>query len=115
MALLLQRVAKGSQALSAREALEMGTLGGGGGCWGRDDIGVLETGMAADLIGIRLDRLDFAGAQADPLAALVFCTPPKVEFSIINGRVVIEGGAFVDLDLGDLVRRHNALSREVIG
>jgi cytosine/adenosine deaminase-related metal-dependent hydrolase len=113
MALLLQRVAKGADALSAREALEMATLGGAA-VLGRDDIGTLAPGMAADLIAVSLDRPDFAGAQADPLAALVFCTPPKVDLSIINGRVVIEDGAFVDVDLGELVAQHNAASDELL-
>jgi len=113
MAMLLQRVAKGADALSAREALEMATLGGAA-VLGRDDIGALAPGMAADLIAINLNRPDFAGAQADPLAALVFCAPPKVDLSIINGRVVIEDGAFVDVDLGELVAQHNAASRKLL-
>ena len=113
MAMLLQRVAKGADALSAREALEMATLGGAA-VLGRDDIGALAPGMAADLIAINLNCPDFAGAQADPLAALVFCAPPKVDLSIINGRVVIEDGAFVDVDLGELVAQHNAASRKLL-
>ena len=113
MAMLLQRVAKGADALSAREALEMATLGGAA-VLGRDDIGQLAPGMAADLIAIGLNRLEFAGAQADPLAALLFCSPPKVDLSIINGRVVIEDGAFVDLDLAELIARHNAESSKLL-
>jgi len=113
MAMLLQRVAKGADALSAREALEMATLGGAA-VLGRDDIGALAPGMAADLIAINLNRPDFAGAQADPLAALVFCAPPKVDLSIINGQVVIEDGAFVDVDLGELVAQHNAASSKLL-
>ena len=113
MAMLLQRVVKGAETLSAREALEMATLGGAA-VLGRDDIGQLAPRMAADLIAIDLNRLDFAGAQADPLAALVFCAPPKVDLSVINGRVVIEDGAFVDVDLGELVAQHNAASRKLL-
>jgi cytosine/adenosine deaminase-related metal-dependent hydrolase len=113
IAMLLQRVAKGADALSAREALEMATLGGAA-VLGRDDIGQLAPGMAADLIAIGLNRLEFAGAQADPLAALLFCSPPKVDLSIINGRVVIEDGAFVDLDLAELIARHNAESSKLL-
>jgi cytosine/adenosine deaminase-related metal-dependent hydrolase len=70
--------------------------------------------MAADLIGVDLNRYDLAGAQADPLAALVFCTPPTVDFSIINGRVVVEHGALVDVDLPALAAQHNRISRELL-
>ena len=112
-ALLLQRVTKGADALSAREVLEMATLGGAA-VLGRDDIGALAPGMAADVIGVDLNQIDFAGAQADPLAALVFCTPPKVDFSIVNGRVVVQEGRLVNVDLSELVGRHNTLSRELL-
>lgn len=113
MALLLQRVAKGADALSARQVLEMATLGGAA-VLGRDDIGALAPGMAADVVAFDVDCLDLAGAQSDPLAALVMCQPPKVDLSIINGEVVIEGGAFTSLDLPELIARHNAASRALI-
>lgn len=113
MALLLQRVAKGADALTAREALELATRGGAA-VLGRDDIGFLAPGMAADLVGYRLDGLTLAGAQSDPLAALLFCTPPEVDFSMIAGRVVIREGQFVALDLPALVAQHNALSRTLL-
>lgn len=111
-ALLLQRVTKGADALSARAALEMATTGGAA-VLGRDDIGALAPGMAADLIGINVDGLDMAGAQADPLAALVFCSPPKVSLSVINGRVLVEGGRLLGVELDELVARHNQESRRL--
>ncbi len=112
-ALLLQRVKEGAGALSAAEALWIATRGGAE-VLGRDDIGALAPGMAADLIGVRLDRLAFAGAQADPLAALLFCTPPEVDLSIINGRVIVEDGRLLGVDLADLVAHHNALAAELL-
>lgn len=113
MAMLLQRVAKGADALSAREALAMATRGGAA-VLGRDDIGALSPGMAADLIAFDLTRIELAGAQMDPLAALVFCTPLAVDLCIINGRIVAEDGAIVGLDLDRLVAQHNALSRQLL-
>jgi len=113
-AMLLQRVRDPNPAaLGAEEALEIATLGGAA-VLGRDDIGALAPGMAADFIGYRLERLDFAGAQHDPLAALVFCTPPKVDLSVINGKVRVKDGEIVGLDLGRLIRRHNAISRQML-
>lgn len=113
-ALLLQRVRDlNPTALGAQEALELATLGGAA-VLGRDDIGSLAPGMAADFIGYRLERLDFAGALHDPLAALVFCTPPKVDLSVINGKVRVQDGEIVGLDVVGLVRRHNAISRQML-
>ena len=113
-ALLLQRVANGAGALTAPEALRLATRGGAA-VLGRDDIGVLAPGMAADLIGYRLDTLGFAGgAVHDPLAALVFCQPPNVAFSVINGRVRVRDGQLVDVDLPPLIARHNAIARALV-
>lgn len=112
-AMLLQRVKLGAGALSAEEALWLGTRGGAA-VLGRDDTGSLEVGMAADLIGIRLDQLPFAGAQADPLAALLFCAPPTVDLSVINGHVMVQDGQLLTLDLAATVARHNELAREMV-
>jgi 8-oxoguanine deaminase len=112
-AMLLQRVKLGALAMSAEEALWLGTRGGAA-VLGRDDIGYLAPGMAADLIGVRLDRLAFAGAQADPLAALLFCTPPTVDLSIINGRVVVMDGQLLGLNLPETMARHNQLAQDLL-
>ncbi|OQA47187.1 MAG: 8-oxoguanine deaminase [Chloroflexi bacterium ADurb.Bin325] len=112
-AMLLQRVTGDPNALGAQEALEIATLGGAA-VLGRDDIGSLAPGMAADFIGYRLDRLSFAGARHDPLAALVFCTPLNVDLSVIDGRVRVRDGQIVGLDTHALAQRHNEISRELI-
>ncbi len=113
MAMLLQRVSGNPGALSAREALALATTGGAR-VLGRDDIGQLKAGMAADVIAFRLARLDYAGALHDPLAALVFCAPQKVDLSIINGRVVIEEGNLLTVDVESLIERHNCLARRLV-
>ena len=113
MALLLQRVSGNPAGLSAREALWLATAGGAS-VLGRDDIGRLAPGMAADLVGCGLERLDFAGALHDPMAALVFCTPPRIDLSIINGRVVVEDGRILTVDLDRLVEKHNRLARKLV-
>jgi 8-oxoguanine deaminase len=112
-ALLLQRVTKGADALTARQALELATRGGAA-VLGRDDIGALAPGMAADLVAFDLNSLDLAGAQADPLAALLFCAPQKADLAVVNGRVLVEDGALVDLDVAQLVAQHNALSARLL-
>jgi len=112
-AMLLQRVGGDPKALTARQALELGTLGGAH-VLGRDDIGALEVGMAADFIAVKLNRLDFAGALHDPVAGLVFCTPPRVDVSVINGRVVVENGELTTVELAPVIERHNRMAREMV-
>ncbi|MGI4984835.1 MAG: 8-oxoguanine deaminase [Janthinobacterium lividum] len=108
-ALLLQRVASGADAMSAREALEMATLGGAR-VLGRDDIGALAPGMAADVVAFDLNQLNFAGALHDPVAALIFCAPSKVSTSVINGNVVVRDGRLTTIDLEGIVDHHNRLA-----
>ena len=112
-AMLLQRVGFGPDAMTARQALELATLGGAK-VLGRDDIGALAPGMSADLVMFRLDQLAYAGALHDPVAALVFCTPSNVDCSIIHGRVVVKEGQLATVDLGPLVERHNGLARDLM-
>lgn len=102
----------GPAALTAREVLEIATLGGAR-VLGRDDIGALAAGMAADIVTIPLDEIGVAGAQHDPLAALFFCHVPRVGHSIVNGRVVVRDGRLATLELPHVVERHNRLAREL--
>ena len=116
MAMLLQRVAhgpvKGPSAMSAREALEIATLGGAK-VLNRDDIGSIAVGMAADIVTLPLNEVGVAGAQHDPLAALLFCQVPRVQHSIVNGRVVVRDGQITTLELPRLVEQHNRLARQL--
>jgi len=112
-ALLLQRAAGNPSAVSARDALEMATRGGAA-VLGRDDIGVLAPGMAADIVGFRLDEIGFAGALHDPVAALVFCAPAQVAFSMVNGREVVRDGRLATIELPAHVERHNRLAAALL-
>jgi cytosine/adenosine deaminase-related metal-dependent hydrolase len=112
-AILLQRVQNGASAISAEDALWLGTRGGAA-VLGRDDLGCLAPGMAADFVGIHTNRLAFAGAQADPLAALLFCSPPAVDLSVIHGQIVVEGGQLRGLDLEATMARHNEIAAELL-
>jgi len=112
-AMLLQRVSGDPKALTARQALELGTLGGAR-VLGRDDIGSLEKGKAADFIAVNMNRLDFAGALHDPVSAIVFCTPPRVDLSVINGKVVVQDGQLTTINLMPVIERHNRIAREMI-
>jgi cytosine/adenosine deaminase-related metal-dependent hydrolase len=114
-AMLLQRVAKGAAAMSARTALRLATRGGAE-VLGRDDVGYLAPGMAADFIGVRVDGLATAGgAVHDPLASLVFCRIPNVDLNVIAGRTRVRNGELVDVDVPELISHHNRLARELAG
>jgi len=113
-AMLLARVGHGPAALSARAALEIATRGGAA-VLGRDDIGVLEPGRAADLAVFDLSGLETAGAQHDPVAALVFCAPVRAAWTIVGGRVRVEQGRLVTLDPIGLAARQRAAVRTLAG
>jgi cytosine/adenosine deaminase-related metal-dependent hydrolase len=112
-AMLLQRVGGDPRALTAREALELATRGGAR-VLGRDDIGVLAPGMAADMAAFDLDRIEYAGARHDPVAAMIFCGPTASRHVVVDGRLLVRDGAFTTIDPGPLVERHNRLSRRLV-
>jgi 8-oxoguanine deaminase len=112
-AMLVARVGGDPSAMTARDALEIATLGGAK-VLNRDDIGALRPGMAADMVAFDMRSLDFAGSLHDPVAALVFCTPAKVNWSVINGRIVVREGRLTGLDLRRHIDRHNSLARRLV-
>ena len=117
-AMLLQRVgwpgfeSRGDR-MSAREALELATLGGAK-VLQRNDIGSLEPGNAADLVAFRVDGLEHAGGQSDPVASLLTCAPGRAWLSVINGRVVVEQGEMKGVEMGALVERHSRIARGLL-
>ena len=116
--LLLNRLAvapgigEGAQ-MSARAALQMATVGGAS-VLGRDDVGVLAPGYAADVVAFDLNRIEFAGALHDPLAAVVMCAPVGVDRSWVGGRPVVEGGRVSGVDVSSLIEEHNLLSKTLV-
>jgi cytosine/adenosine deaminase-related metal-dependent hydrolase len=112
-AMLLQRVARGADAMGAREALEIATLGGAR-VLGRSDCGALVGGMRADVAIWDLTGIEAAGAW-DPVAALVLCGPGRVRDLFVEGRRVVAAGQIVTIDLPLIVERQNALARKLRG
>jgi 8-oxoguanine deaminase len=112
-AMLLARVGDGPAAMSARDALEIATLGGAK-VLNRSDIGSIRLGMMADIVAFDTRTLDFAGGLHDPLAALLFCTPSKVNWSVINGRIVVREGRLAGIDLRRHIDLHNRLSQKLV-
>lgn len=100
-------------AMTARQALELATRGSAS-VLGRDDIGHLAPGMSADFIALNLNQVAFAGANHDPVAAVVFCQPPNVDYSVINGKVIIENGRLTTIDLPPHLERHNQIATSMV-
>ena len=118
LAMLLQRVGwpgfeSSADRFSAREALELATRGGAA-VLGRDDIGSLEVGKAADLVAYRVDGIQHAGSGGDRVAGLLTCAPVNAWLVVINGRVVIERGQIAGLDLESLITQHNKQAERLL-
>ena len=103
-----------SRWITAEESLWMATRGGAR-CLGRDDIGSLAPGKAADLILIETRRLSYAGASSDLLAALVFTPFPEPAHTVmVNGRIVVEGGELVGVDVEALIDRADRIAESML-
>jgi 8-oxoguanine deaminase len=112
--LMLHRVLGGADAITAADVLDLATRGGAA-LLGWSEIGTLEPGKAADLVLVEMDRLDYAGALSDPLAAVIFsgCSH-QVHTAIVNGEVRLREGVVVGLDEVALRRRANQLARQMM-
>jgi 8-oxoguanine deaminase len=124
MAMLLSRLGAGVRGASssseeapslmtARQALWMATRGGAA-VLGREDIGSLGPGKCCDFTAMDLNRLEFSGAQSDPLAALVFCAPVKASYTVVGGDFVVREGELRTVDLPILIERHNASAARLL-
>ncbi|MFP4343698.1 MAG: 8-oxoguanine deaminase [Anaerolineales bacterium] len=114
LAMLLQRVQGDPAGMTAEEALWVATRGGAE-VLGRDDVGQLAVGKAADFVGLRLDALGYAGgAIHDPMAATLFCRPQNVDLSVVNGRIVVEEGELQTLELPPVIERHNRIAERLV-
>ena len=111
-ALLVARAVGGPGALTAREALRLATRGGAA-VLGRDDIGELSPGTCADVAVWRTDGLELGGAE-DPVAALVFSGPHRVDRLYVGGEPVVRGGALVRADEAEIAHAHRIQARRFV-
>jgi cytosine/adenosine deaminase-related metal-dependent hydrolase len=112
-AVLAARYRLGPRALTARQALAMGTMGGAR-CLGRqDDLGSIEVGKLADLALWRLDGLGHADI-ADPVCALVLGPPAPLELLLVGGNVVVEGGELRTADVASVASEARAAAQELV-
>jgi len=111
-AMLLQRVSKGSDAMSAREALEIATRGGAD-ILGRPECGRIAIGKRADIAIWDANCLENAGSW-DP-AALLLAGPTKVKHLIVDGRMIVEDGQLLSVDLPRLIDHQRKLAEGLVG
>lgn len=114
-AMLLQRVRYGADALGTRDLLKMATENGAR-VLSFKKIGRIEEGWAADLALFNINRLEYAGALSDPLAALIFAgINHQTEYTIVNGRVVVSKGELTGYDEAEITRNANRISFAIQG
>jgi cytosine/adenosine deaminase-related metal-dependent hydrolase len=122
-AMLLSRVKEGitgyslsndpnRKLMTAREALHLGTRGGAA-VLGRSDIGSLEVGKCADFFAVNLNRIEFAGMH-DPVSAIVFGQPIRVDYTVVGGRQIVKEGNVVTVDERKLIEKHNQAAKRLL-
>jgi cytosine/adenosine deaminase-related metal-dependent hydrolase len=112
--LLVHLLTEGPEAITAEAVVRMATRGGAD-VLGRDEIGSIEEGRAADLVLIDLDRLGYAGALSDPLAAIVYAGfDHRVDYTVVGGEIVVEQGRLVNADEDEIAREGRDLSRRML-
>lgn len=114
LALLVHRLGSGVSALPPMAVLEMATRGSAQ-LLGRDELGRIELGTAADVALFRLDGVELAGAMHAPETAILFCAPgARADLVIVAGRVLVEDGRLVGVDEKQLARRANEIAGELV-
>ena len=114
MALLLQRVKYGSEALSARDVFKIATVNGAK-ALSFGNVGELKPGWAADIAVFDVSTIPYAGSHSDPLASLIFCgTNHEAEYTIINGEFALYKGKLVSFDEEELAAKANEISKRLI-
>lgn len=113
-ALLLQRVHYGAAAMSTLDVMKMGTENGAR-LLGLEKVGKIKEGWAADLALFNVGKLEYSGSLSDPLAAIIFSGyNHAAEYTIVNGKIVVEQGRLTGFDETEIMNRCNAISDKMI-
>ncbi len=114
-ALLLGRLRGGPASTGARDALEIATQGSAA-CLGHaGELGQLSVGAVGDLVCWPLEGVAFAGALSDPIEAWLRCGPVTARHTVVDGRLVVEGGRLVAGGVDEMLRRHREISARIQG
>ena len=114
-AYLLQRLTYSQKAPTGYDILKLATRGSAA-LLGRDDIGCLAAGMAADLFLVNLDRIELVAAQLDPRSMLATVgLKGAVDYTVVNGRAVVQNGQLVTVDEAEEAAAANACAGRYLG
>jgi len=111
-AMLLQRVSRGADAMSAREALEIATLGGAH-VLNRPDLGSLAVGQRADFVLWDTATLPMAGGW-DPVASLVLCGPQRAKDVYVDGKAVVRDYELAQADAQKIIAQADKLLEKLL-
>ena len=112
--LLIHRIKSGIESMPVDDVLWMATRGGAE-VLGRDDIGSIEVGKAADIILIETKKLGYAGGMHDPVAALLFSGNSHiVDTTIVNGKILVQDGKLLNLDENKIIKEANRIASEML-
>jgi 8-oxoguanine deaminase len=113
-ALLLQRVHYGAAAIKTQDVFDMATINGAK-MLNFENIGKINEGWAADMALFNINKMEYCGSLSDPLAALIFSGYNHgTEYTIVNGKVVVDKGVLTGIDEEALVTRANNISESMI-
>jgi cytosine/adenosine deaminase-related metal-dependent hydrolase len=114
VAYLLHRLSWSQEAPDGYDILKMATRGSAR-ILGREELGRIEVGMAADFFLVNLNRIEMVGAQFDPKSVL--CTVGLkgcVDYTVVNGKIVVRDGRLAGVDEEKIVEKANAVVEEYI-
>ncbi|MDR1029199.1 MAG: amidohydrolase family protein, partial [Clostridiales Family XIII bacterium] len=112
---LLHRLTYSNAAPGGYELIKIATRGSAA-LLGRDDIGQIAAGKAADLFMLDADLLELAGTDADPAsvpATVGYARPAKLV--MVNGNVIAEDGKLTGIDEAKVMRTADRKARELCG
>ncbi|NLH38492.1 MAG: 8-oxoguanine deaminase [Elusimicrobia bacterium] len=113
MAMLVSRVKDSVTSMPARDALYLATKGGAK-VLGRNDIGEISPGKAADIAIFDISGVEYAGSDYDPLASLLFCgISQKTKYTIVNGEIVVKEGHLTTFDERDIRNDANRVVKKI--
>jgi cytosine/adenosine deaminase-related metal-dependent hydrolase len=113
-ALLLQRVKYGASGLTAHEAFTLGTENGAR-MLNFSKVGKIKEGWLADLALFNIHKLEYTGSLSDPLAALLFAgITHQAEYTIVNGKIVVDHGNLVGENEESIIQKGNAIAKRLL-
>jgi cytosine/adenosine deaminase-related metal-dependent hydrolase len=113
-ALLLQRVRYGASGLTAHEAFTLGTENGAR-MLNFSKVGKIKEGWLADLALFNINKLEYTGSLSDPLAALLFAgISHQAEYTIVNGKIVVDHGNLVGESEESIIQKGNAIAKRLL-